>query len=250
MKWVIALVLVLFLVYLVYEEVMPPVEGKRGDRRKRLCDYYASGSVFEDISSAIKRGVRLLELHIYSDEQDQPVVAKSLLNDGYNFAEDNTSFEQACVTILNEAFPSDDPFVLSLVFHTEKTVTLNKVAEHLQTTVRRHLLPDKDIWDAPLSALANKLVLVSGNVAGTALEPLVNLSWNESGVRRLEYTQAVHPRDPEELTEFNRDFLTIVGPGSDTKVLANPKTPMKYGCQWNLYSKDPIGFVEKPAGLQ
>jgi hypothetical protein len=248
MEWVIALILIAFLGYLVYEEMTPAKE--RGNRRKRLCDYYVSGSVFEDIPSAVQRGIRLLEVHIYSDERDQPVVAKSLLNEGYNFAEDNLSFEEVCVTLLNDAFPSEDPFILSMVFHTDKTVTLNKVAEHLQTTVRRHLVPDKDIWDVPLRALANKLVLVSGNVVGTALEPLINLSWNESGVRRLEYTQAVHPRDPEELTEFNRDFLTIVGPGSNTKVLANPQSPLKYGCQWNLYLKGPGGFVEKPAGLQ
>jgi hypothetical protein len=248
MELVIALVLLVFLGYLVYEETLPVAVKKLNG--KRLCDYYAAGSVYEDIPSAIQRGIRLLELHVYSDERDQPVVAKQALNDGYNFAEDNISFEQACVDIVNEAFPSDDPFILSLVFHTEKTVTLDAVADHLLTTVRRHLIPDKEIWDAPMRALANKLVIVSGRVQGTALEPLVNLSWDSSGMRRLEYAQAVHPRDPEELTNFNRDFLTIVGPGSDARVFANPQTPLKYGCQWNLYLKSPAGFVEKPASLQ
>ena len=251
MEWVIALVLAVFLGYLIYEELFP--NGKPAMlQSKRLCDYYVAGSVFEDIPDALRRGVRLLEVHIYSDEQDHPVVAKKQLNDGYDFAEDNVPFERVCVDIVNDAFPSKDPFILSMVFHTDKTIVFDRVTEHLQTTVRRHLCPWKNVHSAPLDVLANKLILVSGgNVAGTSLEPLLNMSWNDMSLRRLTHLQAASPRDPEELTNFNRDFISLVAPDVGLKVVnQNPLQPTAYGCQWNLYAKGRTGFIEKPASLQ
>ena len=246
MKWLLAALLAAFLVYLIYDELKGgTVAGIV--RRKRLCDYYLGGSVFEDIPSAIKRGVRLLEVHVYADERDEPVVALTPQNGGRNFTENSVSFEEVCIDIVNDAFPSKDPFILSIVSHTEKGYTLNKVAEHLKTITRRHLLDEKDIQDVALDELANKLILVSGgNIHGSELEALLNLSWSESGVRRLSYQQALHPRDPKELKSFNKDFITIVGPQPELKtVTANPATPFALGCQWNLMSKEPLAFTEK-----
>jgi hypothetical protein len=240
MEWLIALLLVGLLVYLVKDE-LTPTTGLLP--RKRLCDYLVSGSVYEDIPSAIQSGKRLLEVHVYSDERDQPVVAKKQQNDGYDFAEDNVSFEQVCVDIVNDAFPSKDPFILSIVPHTDKTIVLNRVAEHLKTTVRKHLIPQKDLQQVPIDALANKLILVSGHMTGTALEPLVNMSWDESGLRRLSVLQATSPRDPEELKQFNEDFITMIVPDGDIKI--STKVDHVLGSQWNFYSAGPSGFVEK-----
>lgn len=246
MKWLLAALLAMFLVYLIYDEVKGgPVAAVT--RRKRLCDYYLGGSVYEDIPSAIKRGVRLLEVHVYADERDEPVVSLVPQNSGRNFTDENVSFEQVCIDIVNDAFPSKDPFILSIVAHTEKGYTLNKVAEHLKTIPRKHLLDEKDIQDVALDELADKLILVSGgNVQGSALDSLLNLSWSESGVRRLSYQQALHPRDPTELKAFNTDFITIVGPQPELKtVTANPDTPFALGCQWNFMAKEPLAFTEK-----
>jgi hypothetical protein len=254
MKELLAAVLAAFLVYLIYDTLI----GKTGvaapllKKRKRLCDYYAAGSVYEDIPSALAKGIRLLEVHVYSDERDQPVVATRPQNSGNNFADDNISFEQVCIDIVNDAFPSRDPFILSIMMHTDRSVTTNLVAHHLKTIARRHLLADKDLADAPIDSLANKLVVVSGGtIHGTDLASLVNMNWSESRFRRITYQQGLHPRDPSELTEFNRDFITLVGPEPELKsVNVNPDTPLAFGCQWNLMRKEPAGFWEKPAGLQ
>lgn len=239
MEWLIALLLVGLLVYLIKDEVSPVGSVKR----LRLCDYLVAGSVYEDIPSAIKSGKRLLEVHVYSDERDQPVVAKKPQNDGYDFADDNVSFEQVCIDIVNDAFPSKDPFILSIVSHTQKTVTINHIAEHLKTTVRKHLVSQKDLQQVPIDALANKLIVVSGNIAGTALEPLVNMTWDESGLRRLSVLQATSPRDPQELKDFNKDFITMIVPDGDIQV--SSKVEHVFGSQWNFYSAGPGGFVEK-----
>lgn len=252
MEWAIAIVLVVLLGYLAWEEIRGPIAPLTVSPRKRLCDYYASGSVFEDIPAALKRGARLIELHVYSDEQDEPVVAKKALNDGYDYTLDNVSFEQCCVDIVNDAFPSKDPLILSIVPHTDKSVVLNRIAYHLQTTVRRHLTTEKDIATAPIDGLADTVVVVSGgNIHGTEFEKLVNLSWSESGLRRLTHHQAIHPREEEELTDYNRDHITLVAPEPELgAVVANPNTPVTFGCQWNVYVHGPGGFIEKPAKLQ
>ena len=246
-QWILIGLMLLFLAYLVSDElglvppeIMPP-------RAHRLCDYTVAGSVFEDVPTALKRGVRLLELHVFSDERDEPVVATKPFNSGSNVVEDNIAFEKVMIDIANDAFPSNDPLILSIVPHTEKSYTLNQVAHHISTTVHKHLVDLKEeIVTAPIEELVNKIVIVSGNIAGTELEKYVNLSWNGSFLRRLSHHQATHPRDPEELAQFNIDRISIVAPEMIFKNLkANPETPIAYGCQWNLFADGPPGFVQK-----
>ena len=246
MEWLIAVFLLIAIGYLLMEEEQPVLMP-----RKRLCDYYVSGSVFEDIPTALARGTRLLEVHVYSDEQDQPVVALHPQNDGYDYATDNITFEQVCILIANDS--STEPFILSIVPHTEKTITMNRVAEHLLTTVRRRLVSvNKKVATLPLDSLRGKILLVSGgSVQGTELEQLVNLNWNESGLRRLTYQQASHPRDEKELIRYNRDNLTLVAPDPELRTVnAKWDKPMYLGCQWNLYDRTGGGFREKPEALR
>jgi hypothetical protein len=199
-----------------------------------LKDYYVQGSTFEDLSGALKKGLRLIELHVYSDEQDQPVVALKPQASGSDIAQESRTFESACVTLLQEAFPNKTPLILSIVSHTQKNFTMNRMAYHLKTTVRKQLMAGP-VLDAPLNTLADKLILVSGSeVRGTELEPMLNLSWNEESLRRLTYQQAAHPREPEEIRNFTQKGIVLVAPDeafSRFKVLDDVYA---YGCQWNL----------------
>jgi hypothetical protein len=172
---------------------------------------------------------------------------------GYDHASDNTSFEQVCVDLVNDAFPSKDPFILSIVLHTDKAVTANECAYHLKTTVRRHLFhTEESVARMPLDRLANRLIVVSGGtVRGTDLEPLLNLSWSGSDLRRLSHQQAAHPRDEVSLIAYNRDHVSLVAPETEMKTLnANPDRPKALGCQWNVYDTSGGGFVEKAPALR
>ncbi len=244
MKGLLPALLFAFLAYLLYDTF---AEKATILSRKRLCDYTAAGSVYEDVQGALRRGIRLLEVHVYSDERDQPVVSMVPQSPGRDFTDNNVSFEQVCIDIANDAFPSKDPMILSIVPHTDKSVTMNKVAEHLTTITRRHLTDQKSIQTAPIDSLANKLILVSGGpIHGTALEPLLNLSWSDSGLRRITYQQALHPRDPEDLKRYAENNIVMVAEDPMLKTLtANPNTPLSFGCQWNFFVRDPPGFVVK-----
>jgi len=197
------------------------------DRSKTLVDYYVQGG---DLDTALGNGYRLIELHVYSDGQDQPVVALSPQYDGISAR----GFQACCIAILQKAFPSKDPLILSLVLHTDKSFTANRVAHHLTTTVRTHLFSGS-IENIPLSELADKVIIVCGNEArGTELEPLVNVSWNESHLRRLTYQQAAHPREPEELRSFTHSHIALVAPDQAFSKFKVMDDVYAYGCQWNL----------------
>lgn len=226
MNIVLLVLLLLVLGYLLIPESITPTLS-----RKRLCEYVVDGVVYK---GTVDKDVRLMEVHVYSDEQDHPVVAKRAMNSGYDFADDNVSFEQVCIDIVNTSFPSKEPMILSIVPHTEKSIVLDRVCEHLQTITRRHLTPEKEIHQMPVDMFANKLVLVSGgNIHGTKLESIINLNWNDSNIRRLTYTQAVHSRDEEELKKYTKEFIVLVAPEERIE-LANPQKPKVLGCQWNL----------------
>lgn len=234
MEWLVALVLLILIVYLLFDG---PISPTRSDLR--LCDYKTTGSVYEDISTALARGIRLLELHVYSDEQDRPIVATSRQPLGT----ENISFEQACVEIVNGAFPSKDPFILSLMIHSDKTVLMDSIAHHLETTLHKYMTPEKDVHTTPIDKLANKLIIVSGgSVIGSKLEHMLNLSWSGSTLRRLSPLQATNPRDPAELIAYSKNNIVMVVPDESTVHLDSFKLD---GFQWNFFSSGPTGFLSR-----
>jgi hypothetical protein len=228
----------------------------------RLCDYYIASSAYSTFPSSyvndyisdgiiplvVKAGARLIELDVYADSQDKPVVGLKNETFGYDYAKNSVSFESCCVSIANSAFNkvdspvSSDPFILSLMFHTDKRNVMDASAEILKTTVGRYLLgPEysfqrKNLALEPICNLNGKLIIVSGgNIKGTNIEELVNLSWSTSNLRRLSYMQASQPYDHDELVDSNRQNITMVIPDTDPDLKNNnPTILFGYGCQWNL----------------
>lgn len=226
----------------------------------KLCDYYMASSsysvfpgaeIYDYVSDqilplAIRAGARLVELDVYADKDDKPVVGLKNQKLGTDYAYNTVPFDACCVSIANNAFNSvsclvsSDPFVLSLVFHTNKTQTINAAAEILKTTCRQFMLDEtysyqrKNLAQEPICNLQRKLIIVSGGpMKGTKIEELVNMSWDTSHLRRMTYTQASQPHDPNEVIDFNRKHITMVVPdiGEDL-TNSNPQILFTYGCQW------------------
>jgi hypothetical protein len=112
--------------------------------------------------------------------------------------------------------------------------------------VRKHLISGL-VEDKQLDTLANKLILVSGNeVRGTNLEPMLNLSWNDSRLRRLTYQQAAYPREPEELRSFTKSNIVLVAPDQAFSKFKVMDDVYAYGCQWNLCpTSGRTGFIPR-----
>jgi len=248
-----------------YEKVtdLVPLGCPTGDDT-RLCDYYIASSsysvfpssyVYDYISDGIlplviKAGARLVELDIYSDTDGKPVVGLKNETYGYDYAKNSVSFESCCVSIANTAFnkvetkTASDPFVLSLMFHTTKTNTIEACSEILKQTLARFFLPPQYAYEGqgklnlavePICNLAGKLVIVSGPEIKSipSMHELVNLSWGSSNLRRLSFMNASQPYDHEELINSNRRAITMVIPDPDPDLKnSNPTVLFGYGCQW------------------
>lgn len=229
----------------------------------RLCDFYVASSsysvfpgakIYDYVSDGIlpmviRAGARLVELDIYADEQDKPVVGLKNQKLGTDYAYNTVPFQACCISIVNNAFNaincpvSSDPFMLSLVFHTNKTHVVNACAEILKSTCLSKMLgyeygyQRKNLALEPVCNLQNKIIIISGGgeIKGTLMEELVNLSWSTSHLRRLTYIQASQPHDADELVEYNRTHITMVVPDlEDDLVNMNPHILFTYGCQWNM----------------
>jgi hypothetical protein len=156
--------------------------------------------------------------------------------------------EDCCQVIANSAWDltttknANDPFLLSLVFHTEDTKVVNQSAGIFKNTMQRYMLGSeysyarKNIAAEPVCNLQGKLVILSGEgVKGTLMDELVNLSWLSSHLRRQTYTQASQTYNYEELTDYNRRNITMVVPDDFTSLSnSNPDIVFSFGCQWVL----------------
>ena len=242
----------------VYKSISRPGPLSYSDKAQ-LCDYSVASSAYsvipgksvfsytteESIRKVIAAGARLVELHIY-DDAGKPVVGLADTITGQKYTYNTVPFEACCQVLANDAFnagtttASSDPFIVSLVFHTENTNIFNACADTMKTTMARSMLGSsfsyqrKIITNEPIADFAGKFIIVSGaNVKGTLMDELVNLSWAGSHLRRLTYTEAAQTHDYQELIDYNKKNITMVVPdGSISLENNNPQILFTYGCQW------------------
>lgn len=243
----------------VYSELITPTP-LACPNENTLCDYYMASSGYSTLSGTtmytytavdaitkvVKAGARLVEMHVY-EVNKKPVVGVASQTSQKMLTYNTLPFEECCVTLGNAMFNADvtpgyrNPFVLSLVFHSNNTTLLNECADILKTTLRKFMLDSsysyqrKNLAVEPICKLMGKLVITSDDTTkGNGMEELVNISWSSSRMRRLTYTEAAQTYDHEELIEFNKRNITMVVPDMDTTAFknANPEICFSYGCQW------------------
>jgi len=196
----------------------------------------------ETITKVIEGGARIVDIPIY-DVNKEPVVGIADSNTKKMLTYNTVPFEACCIAVANNAFKTTSPFIMSLVFHTDDTVVINKCADIMKNTLRKFMLDSsysyqrKNIALEPICNLLGKLIIVSGeHHKGNGMDELVNLSWSSSLCRRLTYTQASQTYDHDELIEYNKRNITLVVPDLDTASMANQNAELcfSYGCQWVL----------------
>jgi len=225
-----------------------------------LCDYYMASSGYTVIPSTtvytyittgaitevIKGGARLIELDIYSVNNDAVVgLADSKTNNMFTY--NTLKFEDCCTTLANTMFSSgttpgyQNPFVLSLNFHSEDNAFITRCADVMKMTLRKFMLHSgysyqrKNLAVEPICNLMGKLVIISGgNTKGNGMDELVNMSWASSNLRRMTYTEASQTFDHEELIEYNKRNITLVVPDMTSSDVKNKNAEIcfSFGCQW------------------
>lgn len=257
----------------------------------KVCDYYIAGasrpifaanSIFDYTSEqAIQKilvaGARWIELDIM-EEGGKPIV--SVENTRYNFRQtlNKVYLEDALNIIAQSAWNpsvvsnSSDPLFLSLNIAGNNTTLINNTAALINQYLGSKLLDTtysyqrKNIAQEPICNLINKVVIVSGgNSKNTDLDEFVNISWAGSNLRRNGLTATEETYDHNELTDYNKQNLTVVyqDPSTSNKN-KSAEVCATYGCQvvmMNYASPDEAmeeylerfqlsSFVLKPASLR
>jgi hypothetical protein len=241
-----------------------PLSTTDPDCSGNLRDYYiktaynacSGGSYKNDfvnscnLKALLKQGVRGIDLEIYSID-NKPVVATGV-SDNYHVKDtfNSVPFSDVMTILANYAFASGtcpnptDPLILHLRFQSSNTAMYSNIATILKSYDSIMLGKEysfesdgKNMCAQPLLSFCNKIILVVDRSNTTFLEnqdllEYVNLTSNSVFMRALPYNDVKNTPDAEELTDYNRQCMTIVLP--DNQI--SPDNPSgllcrAYGCQ-------------------
>lgn len=241
-----------------------PISKSNSDHKYNFYDYYiktaynacSGGSYKNDfvdvcnLKSVISDGVRCLDFEIYSVD-NKPVVSTSTSDNLYvKETYNSVPFASVMNVIQNYAFSSStapnysDPLIIHLRFKSNNPLMyeeLSAIFKQYTNTMLGKLYSfrnqNKNLGDAPLLDLMNKVVLIVDASNATFMETeslleYVNATSNTSYIRLHRYFDVKNAPDAPELTNFNKTGMTIVlaDKGSDP---SNPSGPLcrELGCQ-------------------
>jgi len=232
--------------------------------RYLLRDYYAktaynccsTGNFSNDYVStcalkhALKMGCRCLDFEVYG-YKGQPIISTSIVDDQciketYN----SVSFDDAMNDVSSHAFSvkncpnPNDPLLLLFRIKTNDVDVLNSMAEIINSRLQGKLLPQynhefggKNICAEPIQAFAGKVVIIIEKNAllyqpgAEKLYEITNLTSN-AFLRILKNFDVINSPDIQELTTFNKQYMTIVIPDYSMSVENyDPMPPSLTGCQ-------------------
>jgi len=242
------------------------VQASDEDCRYSLKDYYIKGAYnccnggnykndFVDLcilKNILKQGVRGLDFEIFSIN-NLPCVASStsssyFVKETYN----QIPFGDIMQTLQNYAFtnssapnPTDPIFI-----HLRIKSTNQKMFQNFADILKKYdsiLLGNKysfeyygqNLGDIPLLDLCNKIIIIVDKSNTAFLEckefyEYVNITSNSIFMRDLHYNQIQYNPDVNELTEYNKKYMTFAMPDSGTSSPDNPSSIVirQTGCQF------------------
>jgi len=236
-----------------------PITSSDPDCSGNLQDYYvktaynacSGGSYKNDfvnicnLKAVIKQGVRCLDFEIYS-VNNQPVVSTST-SDSYYVKEtfNSVNFSSVMDTIRNYAFSGStcpnptDPILINLRCKSNNQEMYSKLADIFSSNTDIMLGPEysyeasgTNLGNTPLMSLQNKVILIMDRsnpafVENADLLEYVNLASNSVFMRGYDYYNIKNNPDINELTDFNRQGMTIVYPNNEI----NPANPSGMVCR-------------------
>jgi hypothetical protein len=236
-----------------------PIKSSDQNCRGKLFDYYiktaynacSGGSYKNDyvnichLKTVIKQGVRCLDFEIYSVD-DKAVVATSTL-DNYHVKEtfNSVNFGSVMDTIRNYAFASStcpnptDPLIIHLRCKSNNQSMYTNLANIFRSNTDIMLGPKysfesagANLGNVPLLSLQNKVIVIMDKtneafIENNKLLEYVNLTSNSLYMRKYDYYNIKNNSDSNELSDFNRQGMTIVIPNKGS----NPTNPSGEVCR-------------------
>jgi hypothetical protein len=236
-----------------------PITSSDLDCSGNLYDYYiktaynscSGGSYKNDfvnicnLKAVIKQGVRCLDFEIYS-VNNQPVVSTST-SDSYYVKEtfNSVNFGSVMDTIRNYAFSGStcpnptDPLIIHLRCKSNNQEMYSKLADIFKSNTDIMLgmnysyeIEGKNLGNVPLLSLQNKVILIMDRsnpafIENENLLEFINMTSNSIFMREYKFYDVKNSPDISELTEFNKQGMTIVIPDNGS----NPPNPGGIVCR-------------------
>lgn len=241
-----------------------PINKSNPNHKFNFYDYYiktaynacSGGSYKNDfvdvcnLKSVISDGVRCLDFEIYSVD-NKPVVSTSTSDNLYvKETYNSVGFASVMNVIKNYAFSSStapnysDPLVIHLRFKSNNPLMYKNLADIFKQYTNSMLGKqfsfmnnDKNLGDAPIVDLMNKIVLIVDASNSTFLDTpnlleYINALSNSSYIRLHRYFDVKNAQDVNELKNFDKTGMTIVLPDKSSDP-PNPSGPLcrEIGCQ-------------------
>ncbi len=219
-----------------------------------LCDYFVytaftacNGAQLEDdgvdvgtLKALLRQGVRAVDFELYSID-NRPVVASSTSG---SFTSKGTfnqvPFDEVMQVCRDYAFASGSSPTYSdpLIVHLRCKSQNQAMFANLAAIFKRHQdlmlgmeysyeANGRNVCATPLLDLRHKIVLIvdrsnSAVLENKELSEYINATSNSAFVRLYDFDQVLHVPDVHELTEFNRQNMTVVVPNTRGDPLENP----------------------------
>jgi len=207
-----------------------------------------------NLKAILKQGVRGLDFEIYS-VGGTPVVSTSTQSTNYYIKEtfNSVPFTDVMDVLRNYGFSSatvpnpSDPIIIHLRIKTNQAELYEKLSNIFNSYEDIMLGKEysfenngQNLGEVPLSKLMNKIVLIVDKsnplfLSNTNFMEYVNMASNSVFMRGYAYNQVKNTPDINELTEYNKKYMTIVFPDVSTTD-PNPPNPSgilcrEMGCQ-------------------
>jgi hypothetical protein len=255
----------------------------------RLCDVYVASSYksylpcsymwdyasVDAVAQVIRCGARLVDLDIYNYTFQESSTVKPMVYNGWEVgqfpATTRVAFEDCVIAAMRVAFDSkqvgnyNDPLFFRLNFRTwGNRETIDHCARIIKHHCEQRLLSSeyayqgrnagKSLATAFLKDLVGKVIIFSsGNIEGTAMDELTNLSLTNStyNARLQTYDDYLRGEDVEEVQQFNSKHISVIEPdttGARQFVAENFFTAMCLGAQFMCmpyFASDTLGFLQQ-----
>lgn len=246
-----------------YIKFITPDDGGDPDCSGNLRDYYiktafnacSGGSYSNDfvnicnLKAVIRQGVRCLDFEIYS-VNNEPVVSTGTDKTNYYVKEtyNMVPFSDVMSTIKNYGFSSgtapnsNDPILIHLRIKSNQTGLYDKMATIFKSYDDIMLGSEYsfensgyNLGEIPMSKLMGKVVIIVDKsnptfLSNTNFMEYVNMTSNSVFMRQYNYQQVKNTPDMNELTEYNKKYMTIVLPDVSTSD-SNPPNPSGLLCR-------------------
>lgn len=202
------------------------------------------------LKNCIKQGARCLDFEIYSLNNEAVIAVSSKTDFNIKGSYNSIKFVDAMTVVAGYAFSGNtcpnpnDPLILHFRILTNSSLIHDKIAMELYDTLQDKLLGKefsyenrgRNIGAYPLTRLMGQVIIMVDKsnplFSSTKLNEYVNIASNSVFVRSLRYSQVKYSPDINELTDYNKQNMTITLPDYSTENKNKAvDLAMSYGCQ-------------------